>query len=233
VIVINLRSVKRGFLYTAIACVAGAALLAIFALMNRHISSDEGLVLGSALLLGLSSSLCLASSAAWTKSRALSSLGIGLAIAAAVTAYVPIWSSDHRDFLWQLPVVLYIVAAAVAYALLLASKQGVGASGREKLSLGIALVSILWLCGMIIDAVLTDVGRPEWQLLGIAAVLTVSMTLITLLFRHLDSIPTGNSKASPALVGRRIATVEDCDVGKILVLDDGRRLLLDPGAKLD
>lgn len=235
-VTINLRSVKRCFLYTAIACVAGAALLAIFALFERQISDEEGFVLGSALLLGLSSSLSLASSAAWTKSRALSSLGIGLAIAAVAAAYVPIWSGDHRDFLWQLPVVLYIIAAAVAYALLLVSRRGVGAGGRVKLSLGIALVSIFWLCGMVIDVVLrigSDVSRSEWQMLGIAAVLTVSMTLITLIFRHLDSDPTGESKTPSALVGRRIAKVESGNAGKTLVLDDGRRLLLDPGAKLD
>lgn len=230
---LDLRSVKRILLYTAIACVAGAALLAIFAVSNRHLSHGGAVVLGSALLLGLSSSLGLACSAGWTKSPLFSGLGIVLAATAVATAYVPIWGGDHHDYLWKLPVVLYVVAIAVAYALLLASKQNANASDRVTLAFGITLVLIFLLCGVVIDLV-TRESRSDWQALGVTAVLTVSMTLITVLLRRLDNVsPAGASKAPRPLVGRRIAIVEDGDLGTILVLDDGRRLLLDPGAKLD
>ena len=158
-----------------------------------------------------------------------------LAMVAVVSAYVPIWSSDHRDSLWKLPVILYVVATAIAYTLLLASRQRIGASGKVRVTFAIALVSIFALAGVIIDIVVRmDVRRGEWQVLGTVAVLTVSMTLITLLLRRLDAVsPSGASKKPRPLVGRRIAIVEDGDLGTILVLDDGRRLLLDPGAKLE
>ena len=229
---IDLRSVKRAFLYTAIACVAGAALLAIFAVANRHLSHDNAIVLGSALLLGLSSSLSLACSAGWAKAPLVAGLGIGLAIAAAATAYIPIWGGDHRDFLWKLPVILYVIAMAIAYALLLASKQSADASDRVKAAFAIALLSILLLCAIIVGLVAGE-DRSDPTALGVTAVLTVSMTLITLLLRRLDTVTASTARAPGALVGRRIAIVEDGDLGTILVLDDGRRLLLDPGARLD
>jgi hypothetical protein len=56
------------------------------------------------------------------------------------------------------------------------------------------------------------------------------MTLITLLLRRLDAAAPD---APRPLVGRKIAIVEDGDLGTVLVLDGGRRLLLDPGAKLE
>lgn len=227
----RIRRIKQGFLYTAIACVAAGGSLAIVALLTRHLSHDLSLILFSALLLGLSSSLALASSNGWVKSPPGSAAGIMLALAAAATAYIPIWSSDHSDRLWKTPVVLYLVAAAFAYTLLLASKQRAGASGRVKTSFWMAVVSIFWLCAMVIDLVARENGSHA-TVLGIAAVMTVTMTLITILLSRLDSIEKREPLRKP-LIGRRIVLIEEGELGKVLVLDDGRRVRVAPETPLD
>jgi hypothetical protein len=229
----RLRHLKQGFLYTAIACVGLTGLLAIVALLSGNLGGGNDIVqvLVSTLFVALSSSLALACSSGWMKSPTLAIAGTLLAAAAAIASFFPIWSGGDKGFEWKLTTILYLLSTAVAYSLLLAARQRVGARARVKISLAIALVSVACLCATAIELVVTE-GDYGIKPMAIAAVLTGTMTPITLILRRLDSIETREPGRKP-LIGRRIALIEEGEMGKVLILDDGRRVKVTPDTPLD
>jgi hypothetical protein len=229
----RIRQLKQGFLYSAIVCVAVTGLLAIAALLSGNLGGGDDIVqvLVSTLLIGLSSSLALGCSNGWMKSPPLATLGVLLAIAALIAAFFPIWDVDSGDGAWKPAIILYLLSTAITYSLLLAARQRAGARRRVKVSLGVALVSVAFLCAAAIEVVVTDRDYGE-KLMAIAAVLTGTTTMITLILRRLDSIETREPGRKP-LIGRRIALIEESAAGKVLILDDGRRIEVSPNTPLD
>jgi hypothetical protein len=96
----------------------------------------------------------------------------------------------------------------------------------------IVLLSLLILAAMIVS----DIAARSFegiQSFGVMTVILVAATLVTGLMRRLEPAVEREPETPSGFAGHTIARVEYHGARPVIVLDDGRRLLLDPGAKLD
>jgi hypothetical protein len=229
---VDLRAVKRGFLYAMIVSIVAAGLFAIVTFLSGGISDTEGRILGTTLLLALSSGISLAASTAWLKSRPLTGTSIAAAGVAFLVAAPNLWSGASSTAWGKTIGILYIVAVAGAYASLLVAFRREGERSSTSAVHWLALAALAWLTAMAIAFIVSDYsGDNGFRAVGVAAVLLVASTLVTVLLRRLE---TPGEEAEPAgLRGRRIERIEEGESGTVLVLDDGRRLPLAPGTTID
>jgi hypothetical protein len=149
----------------------------------------------------------------------------------------PLWFGTHTRVWdrWERTVaVLYIVASAFAYAALLISRrrsnEGLGVIAARRT----ALLSLACLTVLLARLPIDDSAGDRWgRAIGVAAVLTVAATLVTLILQRLEAPARSEAHSAGGVAGRTIVSVEQRESETILVLDDGTRLPLAPGAILD
>lgn len=214
-----------------IGSIAITALLAIGTFLLGNFSGTQGRILLTTLALATTSGLSLASGSSWPAHRVLPIAGVALAATAFVAALPPLWIRGDRGWGgWIRTVgIMYVLAAAIAYATLLISRRRAGESRAVANTRLAALISLTWLTAMIAMLIASErfSGSSGYgRVMGVAAVLTVATTLVTLILQRLEA-PTRNRALTVGdLAGRTIASVEQRQNETILVLDDGRRLPL-------
>lgn len=234
----RLASIRRAALFLMIASVAITALLAIGAFLLGDFSNTQVRILLTTLALAVTSGLSLASGSSWPIHRVLPVYGVSLAVVAFVAALPPLWLSGEDDSWgdWNRTVgILYVLAAALAYATLLISRRRV-TEGRTVTNIRrAALVSLTWLTVMISMLIATErfSGPGFGRVIGVAAVLTVATTLVTLILQRLEAPARSEARSAGGVAGRTIVSVEQRESETILVLDDGTRLPLAPGVRFD
>jgi hypothetical protein len=221
-----------------IGAIAVTALFAIGAFLIGRFSHTEVRILLTTLAVATTSGLSLASGSSWPAHRALPLLGVASAIVAFAGALPPIWlRGDHGGWsAWIRGVgILYVLAAALAYATLLISRRRAAESSSITTTRLAALASLAWLTVMIalLIASLRFSGPGYGRVLGVAAVLTVATTLVTLILQRLEAPARRAARKIGGVTGRTIVSVEKRGSETILVLDDGSRLPLAPTVKLD
>ncbi|MGD0274239.1 MAG: hypothetical protein ABSB96_10985 [Gaiellaceae bacterium] len=226
----TLASIRRTVLFVMIGSVVVTALLAIGALLIGHFSGIQVRILLTTLALATASGLGLASGSSWPVYRTLSGSGVVLAAAAFAGAIPPLWLRGNKGWeVWIRTVgIMYVLAAALAYATLLISRRRAGERPAVTNTRLAALLALTWLTAMISLQIaskrLSD--SPGFgRLMGVAIVLTVATTLVTLILQRLETPARGKVPAI-SVTGRTIASVERRKGETILVLDDGRRLPL-------
>lgn len=226
----TLTSIRRTVLFVMIGSVVVTALLAIGALLIGHFSGIQVRILLTTLALATTSGLGLASGTSWPVYRTLSGSGVVLAAAAFAGAIPPLWFRGDKGWgVWIRTVgIMYVLAAALAYATLLISRRRAGERPAVTNTRLATLLSLTWLTAMISLQIASErlSGSPGFgRLMGVAIVLTVAMTLITLILQRLEA-PARKKVPTAGVAGRTITSVEQRQGETILVLDDGRRLPL-------
>jgi len=221
-----------------IGAIAVTALLAIGAFLLGDFSDTQVRILLTTLALAATSGLSLATGSSWPVYRVLPVCGVALAVIAFVAALPPLWlSGDDDGWGWWIRTVgiLYVLAAALAYATLLISRRRATESATVANTRRAALASLTWLTAMISGLIATErfSGPGYGRVMGVAAVLTVATTLVTLILQRLEAPARSEARSAGGVAGRTIVSVEQRESETILVLDDGTRLPLAPGAKLD
>ncbi|HEY5161041.1 MAG TPA: hypothetical protein VII83_08235 [Gaiellaceae bacterium] len=235
----KLASLRRTALFVMIGSIAVTALFAIGAFLIGHFSHTEVRILLTTLAVATSSGLSLASGSSWPARRALPLSGVSLAIVAFVAALPPIWLRKAHHGGWGTWIrgvgILYVIAAALAYATLLIARRRAADSSSVTTTRLAALLSLAWLTVMISLLIATErfSGDNFGRVLGVAAVLTVATTLITLILQRLETPARRAAREVGGVTGHTIVSVEKRESETLLVLDDGRRLPLAPTAKLD
>lgn len=217
-----------------IASIAVTALLAIGVLLIGDVSGIQARILLTTLALAVTSGLSLAGASSWPRQRALPVIAVSLAIVALVAALPPIWlkgiSGDEGWDSWARTVgVMYVIAAAVTFATLLVSRRRAGERRAVTNTRLAALLSLAWLTAMISIMIAWEGAggsNMAGRAMGVAAVLTVATTLVTLILQRLEPPSKIETPSARALIGHTIASVEKRKGETVLVLDDGLRLPL-------
>ncbi len=225
----RLASTRRAALFLMIGSIAVTALLAIGVLLLGDLSGTQARILLTTLALAVTSGLSLACASSWPALRTMPVLGVTLAVAAFFAALPPLWiRGDEGWGPWIRTVgIMYVLAAAIAFATLLVSRRRAGEGRAVAITRLAALLSLAWLTAMIATLIASErfSGPGFGRLMSIAAVLTVATTLVTLILQRLETPARGKVPAT-SVTGRTIASVERRQGETILVLDDGRRLPL-------
>jgi hypothetical protein len=225
----RLTSIRRTALFLMIGSIAITALLAIGALLLGDFSGAQVRILLTTLALATTSGLSLASGSSWPAHRALPVVGVALAVTAFVAALPPLWIRGDRGWEgWIRTVgIMYVLAAAIAYATLLISRRRAGESRAVANIRLAALLSLAWLTAMIALLIASErfSGDGYGRVMGVAIVLTVATTLVALILQRLEK-PARKEASTTGVIGRTIVSVEQRKGETTLVLDDGRRLPL-------
>jgi hypothetical protein len=237
----TLASIRRTVLFVMIGSITATALLAIGTLLIGHFSSTQARILLTTLALAITSGLSLAGASSWPKQRTLPVFGIALASVAFVTALFPIWLKGVEgdrgwDPLIRTVGIAYVLAAAITYATLLISRRRAGERRAVRNTRLAALLSLAWLATMISITIASEKagGSDSFgRAMGVAAVLTVATTLVTLILQRLEAPGGSETLSTGAVAGHTIVSVEKRKGGTMLVLDDGRRLPLARDLKLE
>ena len=233
----RLTLIRRTILFVMIGSIVVTALLAIGALLVGHFADTQVRILLTTLALATTSGLGLASGSSWPRYRALPASGVALATAAFVGALPPIWLKEDEGWEpWIRTVgIMYVLAAAIAYATLLISRRRAGESQAVANIRLAALLSLAWLTAMISLMIASErvSGSDVYgRVMGVAVVLTVATTLVTLILQRLEK-PARKKASAAGVTGRTIVSVEQRKGEATLVLDDGRRLPLARGVTLE
>jgi len=232
----RLAPTRRTVLFVMIGSIVVTALLAIGALLVGHFADTQVRILLTTLALATTSGLGLASGSSWPRYRALSASGVALATSAFVGALPPIWLKEDEGWeTWIRTVgIVYVLAAAVAYATLLISRRRAGERRAVANTRLAALLFLSWLTAMISLLIASERFSNDGygRVMGVAAVLTVATTLVTVILQRLEK-PARKKAPNAGVVGHTIVSVEQRRGETILVLDDGSRLPLAPTVKLD
>jgi hypothetical protein len=233
----RLASIRRTALFLMIGSVTVTALLAIGTLLLGAFSGTQARILLTTLALAVTSGLSLACASSWPALRTLPVLGVTLAVAAFVAALPPLWIRGDKGWVpWIRTVgIMYVLAAAIAFATLLVSRRRAGESRAVRDTRLAALVSLAWLTAMIslLIASFRFSGPGYGRVMAVAAVLTVATTLVTLILQRLEAPARRAVREIGGVTGHTIVSVEKRGSETILVLDDGSRLPLAPTVKLD
>ncbi len=236
----RLASIRRAALFVMIASIAVTASLAIGALLIGDVSGIQARILLTTLALAVTSGLSLAGAGSWPRQRALPATAVTLSIVAFVSALPPIWlkgvEGDRGWDPWARTVgVMYVIAAAVTFATLLISRRAGERRAVTNTRLA-ALLSLAWLTTMISIMIAWEgAGGSDMagRGMGVAAVLTVATTLVTLILQRLEPPAEIETLRARAVTGHTIVSVEKRKGETTLVLDDGLRLPLARDLKLE
>jgi ssDNA-binding Zn-finger/Zn-ribbon topoisomerase 1 len=177
---------KKIALWFLIVSVAISAVLGIIAILTGNFGEFELRIIFSTLTISAASIGALACGAAGEAGRykALSTIGIALAIFAAVLLILGIWFEPHGEQFWKFTASTSVVAAATAHACLLSLAK---LARRFAWSRSLAVVTIYLLATFIILSIYfeptSDFGL---RLIGTTSIIVAAITIITPIFHRLS-----------------------------------------------
>jgi hypothetical protein len=177
---------KRIALWFLIVSVAISAVLGIIAILTGNFGKFEIRIIFTTLTISAASIGALACGAAGEAGRykTLSTIGIGVAILAAVLLIAGIWFEPSGDQYWKFTASTSVVAAATAHACLLSLAK---LARRFAWLRPLALVTIYLLATFIVLSIYfeptSDFGL---RLIGTTSIIVAAITIITPIFHRLS-----------------------------------------------
>lgn len=177
---------KKIALWFLIVSVAISAVLGIIAILTGNFGKFEVRIIFTTLTISAASIGALACGAAGEAGRykALATIGIGLAILAAVLLILGIWFEPDGDQYWKFTASTSVVAAATAHACLLSLAK---LARRFAWSRAFAFLTIYLLATFIILSIYfeptSDFGL---RLIGTTSIIVAAITIITPIFHRLS-----------------------------------------------
>ncbi len=177
---------KKIALWFLIVSVVISAVLAIIAILTSNFGRFEVRVIFTTLTISVASIGALACGAANEagRYRALSTLGIALAILAAVLLIAGIWLEPRGDQFWKFTASTSVVAAATAHACLLSLAK---LARRFAWLRPLAVVAIYLLATFIILSIYFEpTGDFGLRLIGTTSIIVAAITVIMPIFHRLS-----------------------------------------------
>lgn len=183
-------SLKRILLISLIASLSISALVAIFVFLFGDFGETEIKILFITLTIGGYSLTGVCSSVLQDKGKYISLVysGIAVSVLGFLLTAGAIWEAVDIENLWQLIIVLVILAVTIAQiSLLLLAESAKGLMNTILLTtiifISIVAMMLVWLVVVEYDGV----GEFYFRLLGVFAVLDVLGTIVTLILRKIKS----------------------------------------------